>query len=98
MGSHKNKTLKDLTYISLKDEAADKIYPNKIKTILGKKGLVFFEDTSCYHKAAVCNKGSRLLLSIDYVLRRKVPPERPMLHKPSQSSSGFEELTAKTQR
>ena len=79
-GSHKNKTLKDLTHISLKDNVAEKIDCTKIRTILGKKGLVFLEDTSSYHKAAVCNKESRLLLSIDYVLRRKVLPERPLLH------------------
>jgi Phytanoyl-CoA dioxygenase (PhyH) len=75
-GSHKNKTLKDLAHISFKDDVAQKIYHNKMIAILGNKGLVFLEDTSCYHKAAVCNKEKRLLLSIDYVLRRKVPPER----------------------
>jgi hypothetical protein len=78
--THKNKTLKDLAHISLKDDVAEKIYPNKIRTILGRKGLVFLEDTSSYHKAAVCNKERRLLLSIDYVLRRKATPERPLLH------------------
>jgi hypothetical protein len=79
-GSHKNKTLKDLAHISLKDDVAEKIYPNKIRTILGKKGLVFLEDTTSYHKGVACNRERRLLLSIDYVLRRKVPPERPLLH------------------
>jgi ectoine hydroxylase-related dioxygenase (phytanoyl-CoA dioxygenase family) len=79
-GTHKNKTLKDLAHIVIKDDVAQEIYHNKIKAILGNKGLVFLEDTSSYHKAAVCNKERRLLLSIDYVLRRKVPPERPLLH------------------
>jgi Phytanoyl-CoA dioxygenase (PhyH) len=77
-GSHKNKTFKELARICFKDNVAQKIYPNKSKAILGNKGLVFLEDTSSYHKAAVCNKKSRLLLSIDYVLRRKVPQERPL--------------------
>jgi ectoine hydroxylase-related dioxygenase (phytanoyl-CoA dioxygenase family) len=73
-GSHKNKTLKDLAHIWFRDDVAQRIFHNKIKVILGNKGLVFLEDTSCYHKAAVCNKERRLLLSIDYVLRRSVPP------------------------
>lgn len=76
-GTHKNKTLKDLAQICFKDDVAQKKFHNKINTILGDKGLVFLEDTSSYHKAAVCNKERRLLLSIDYVLRRSVPPERP---------------------
>jgi len=80
VGSHKNKRLKDLAHISLKGDVADKIYGNKIRAILGKKGLVFLEDTSCYHRAAICNKERRLLLSIDYVLRRKHLPERPPHH------------------
>jgi ectoine hydroxylase-related dioxygenase (phytanoyl-CoA dioxygenase family) len=78
LGSHKNKTLKDLARIYFRDDVAQKLYPDQIKTVLGTKGLVFIEDTSGYHKAAVCNKESRLLLSIDYVLRRKVPPDRPV--------------------
>lgn len=75
-GSHRKKSLKDLARISLTDNLAKKIYPDQIRKILGKRGLVFVEDTSCYHKAAACKEGRRLLLSIDYVLRRKVPPEK----------------------
>jgi ectoine hydroxylase-related dioxygenase (phytanoyl-CoA dioxygenase family) len=77
-GSHKNKTLKYLAHICFEDHVAHEIYRDKIRAILGNKGLVFFEDTSCYHKAAVCNKERRLLLSIHYVLRHKIPPERPL--------------------
>src|SRR5262249_37302085 len=76
VGSNRKKRLKDLVHISLTDDVAEKSYHNKIKSIFGTKGLVFLEDTSSYHKAAACLKDSRLLLSIDYVLRRKVPPER----------------------
>lgn len=75
-GSHRNKTLKDLSRICIDDDTAEKIYGNRIKMVLGKKGLVFLEDTSSYHKAAACNTGTRLLLSVDYVLRRKVPPQK----------------------
>ena len=73
-GTHKNKRLKNLARIYFRDEVAQKLFPNQVKAVLGSKGLVFIEDTSGYHKASVCKKGSRLLLSIDYVLRRKVPP------------------------
>jgi len=79
-GSHRKTTLRKLARISIKDDVAKKMYRNKVTMIRGKKGLVFLEDTSSYHKASVCNKERRLLLSIDYVLRRKVPPERPLLH------------------
>jgi hypothetical protein len=81
-GSHKNKTLKDLAHICFSDDVAQRIFHNKIKVILGNKGLVFLEDTSSYHKAAVCNKERRLLLSIDYVLRRRVPPEKSIQRQP----------------
>ena len=72
-GTHKNKPLKSLAHIYLTDDVAQKLFPDQIKAVLGTKGLVFIEDISGYHKAAVCHKGSRLLLSIDYVLRRKPP-------------------------
>jgi hypothetical protein len=75
-GTHTNKTLKNIASIYFRDDVAQKMFPNQVKAVLGSKGLVFIEDTSGYHKASVCNKGSRLLLSIDYVLRRKVPPPR----------------------
>jgi hypothetical protein len=76
LGSHKNKTLKNLARIYLTDDVAQKLFPDQIKAVLGTKGLVFIEDISGYHKVAVCNKGSRLLLSIDYVLRRKTPAKQ----------------------
>jgi hypothetical protein len=38
---------------------------------------MIFEDTSAFHKAAACET-ERLLLSVDYVLRRPPPPERPV--------------------
>jgi hypothetical protein len=75
--THK-KTLKEIRSIVLKDDVAQKIYGDRIKVILGKKGTVFIEETSSYHKAEACKK-RRLLLSIDYVLRRKAPPGRPIL-------------------
>ena len=74
-GTHTNKSLKGLANITISDAVADNKYGHRIKTLLGGKGSVFFEETSSYHKAAVCNK-TRLVLKMDYVLRRRSPPER----------------------
>ena len=79
-GTHKTKSLKELARIVLDDDRARKSYGERIKPILGEKGTAFIEDTHTYHKASAGRK-IRGLLSIDYVLRRKVPPERPVLHK-----------------
>ena len=77
-GTHRHKTLKEIRSIVLDDDVADKKYHDRINVILGKKGTVFFEDTSCFHKVADGTK-SRLILAIDYVLRRKIPPDRPLV-------------------
>jgi hypothetical protein len=77
-GTHNSKTLKELSNITLDDGLAKEKFGDRIKVILGKKGMAFFEETSTYHKVEVC-KSRRLLLSIDYVLQRKAPPTRPVL-------------------
>ena len=77
-GTHDHKRLKDLKNITLDDDIAQKKYGDRIKVILGKRGTAFFEETSSYHKVEVC-KNRRLMLAIDYVLQRKVPPVRPIL-------------------
>ena len=77
-GTHKTKTLRELCHIILSDRAAEKKFGDRIKMILGPKGTVLFEETSSYHKAARC-RTKRLMLSIDYVLQRTPPPERPRL-------------------
>jgi hypothetical protein len=76
-GTHNNKSIKEIRNIILDDDMAHRIYGDRIRPILGKKGTVFAEETSAYHKIAVCKK-RRLILMIDYVLARKVPPERPV--------------------
>jgi hypothetical protein len=76
-GTHKNKTFNDLMQITIDDELAYVRYGEKITVILGKKGTVFAEESSAYHKIADC-KRRRLILMICYVLARKIPPERPM--------------------
>lgn len=76
-GTHKDKTFNDIMQITIDDELAYKRYREKITAILGKKGTVFAEESSAYHKIADC-KRRRLILMILYVLARKIPPERPM--------------------
>jgi hypothetical protein len=75
-GSHMTKSLWELLHIILSDNTAERWFGNRIKMILGQKGTVHLEETSCFHKAARC-KSQRLMLSIDYVLQRTPPPERP---------------------
>jgi Phytanoyl-CoA dioxygenase (PhyH) len=84
-GTHKNKTLRELMNISISDDFAKKLYGDKIQVVLGEKGTIFAEDTSCYHKAAVCEKASRLIASFDYVVRKKAPPV------PFSAAPGFKE-------
>ena len=75
-GTHKSKTLKELLSVVLDDRVAQDRYGGQIKAIPGRKGTVFFEETSSFHKVSAC-KEPRLILSIDYAIGRKVPPERP---------------------
>ena len=70
------KKITELCRIVLKDAAALLKFNDRIKMVLGRRGSMLFEETSSYHKAARC-KTNRLMLSIDYVLQRTPPPERP---------------------
>jgi Phytanoyl-CoA dioxygenase (PhyH) len=72
-GTHKRKSLREIRNLSLSDAAARQLYGNRIKAILGRKGTIFAEDTSCYHKAAECENGNRLIASFDYIIRKKSP-------------------------
>jgi hypothetical protein len=76
-GTHKTKTLSEIMKITIEDRLAYLKYGERIKAILGKKGTVFAEESSAYHKIADC-KERRLILMICYVLARKISPERPM--------------------
>lgn len=76
--THKITSTQKLMRIVLDDRVAAKLYGARIETILGPRGTAFIEDTLAYHKASAGPK-SRCILSIDYVLRRRVPPQRPVL-------------------
>lgn len=76
--THRTKSFREIYRIIMRDDVANQKFGSRIKTILGKKGTVLFEETSSFHKASRCiNK--RLMLSIDYVLRRTPPPERSVM-------------------
>ncbi len=77
-GTHREKSLLDLFTVILDDQKAHRRYGDRIKTILGEKGTVFFEETHNFHKASRCET-KRLILKIDYVLQRESPPQRPIL-------------------
>jgi hypothetical protein len=74
--THANKSFADICQIVLSDAAAQQKFGDRAKMILGPKGTVLFEETSSYHKASRCQT-ERLMLSIDYVLQRRPPPDRP---------------------
>ena len=75
-GTHKRKSLRQLHSRVIADEVAQKKYGNRIKVILGSKGTAFIEDTTCFHKVANGTK-ARLILSVHYVIQRRIPPEPP---------------------
>lgn len=77
--THRNKSFGEIFEIILSDESVqEKFGADRIKMILGPKGTMLFEETSSFHKASRCQT-KRLMLSIDYVLQRQPPPERPVL-------------------
>lgn len=76
--THRTKSFREICQIILSDEAAGRKYDGRIKMIIGGKGTVLFEETSSFHKASRCID-KRLMLSIDYVLQRTPPPERPVM-------------------
>lgn len=77
--THRAKSFGDICRIILKDKVAHEMFgEGRIKMIVGPKGTMLFEETSSFHKASRCQT-KRLMLSIDYVLQRSPPPERPVL-------------------
>lgn len=75
--THNAKSFGDICHVILNDTTAQQRFGDRIKTILGEKGTMLFEETSSFHKASRCQT-RRLMLSIDYVLQRPPPPEHPI--------------------
>ncbi len=72
-GTHKRKSLKEISNLWLSDDVASQLYGNRMETILGRRGTIFAEEPSCYHKAAECENTNRLIASFDYTIRKKSP-------------------------
>jgi hypothetical protein len=77
-GTHGIRSFADICHNILSDADAHQKFGDRVQLILGPKGTMLFEETSSYHKASHCQT-QRLMLSIDYVLQRRPPPERPTL-------------------
>lgn len=71
-GTHKHKTLRDLFVRRYTKKVGEKRFGERFKTLSGKAGMGFFEDTSAFHIQSIGRKG-RLTASISYTLHR--PPE-----------------------
>jgi hypothetical protein len=69
-GTHKKKNISDLINVYLDDDSALQTFGDRIKTVLGKKGTIIFEEQTIYHKRAIAEK-PRLMLAITYTLQRK---------------------------
>ena len=74
-GTHTRKTLREIRRITIDDSIVTRKYKDAVRVILGKKRTAFIEDTSAIHKMSTGRK-NRLILSIDYVVNRRPPPER----------------------
>lgn len=56
----------------MNDETAERVFGDKIKTIIGPKGTGFFEDLLNYHKHEYATqKAPRLMLAFTYVIHHK---------------------------
>jgi hypothetical protein len=72
-GTNKNRTLFNLMNWKMNDEKAEKVFGEKIHSIVGPSGTGFFEDLLNYHKHAFATqKTPRLMLAFTYVIQRKV--------------------------
>ena len=74
-GTNQRKSVSEIMAITVDDDSVERRYGKRVQTILGGKGTAFIEDTSSLHKVAAGHK-NRLMLSIDYVIGRRPPPER----------------------
>ena len=68
-GAHRRRTIFEKLHRRLTHQQALTRYGDQIRTMTGRRGTGFFEDTFCYHKGARPKK-RRLVLQIEYVIQR----------------------------
>ena len=69
-GTHRTKTLQELWARHLDDDTVHAHYPDRVHTIMGKRGTAWFEDTLAFHKHGYVGK-IRKAFSLQYSLHRK---------------------------
>lgn len=69
-GTHRTKTLQELWTRRLEDGQAHARYPDRVHTIMGKRGTAWFEDTLVFHKHGYVGK-FRKAFSLQYALHRQ---------------------------
>ena len=69
-GTHKTKTLKELWTHRLEDSEAYARYPDRVQTVMGKRGTAWFEDPVVFHKHGYVGK-LRKTFSLQYSLHRE---------------------------
>jgi len=69
-GTHKSKTLKELWTHRLEDSEAYTRYPDRVQTVMGKRGTAWFEDPVVFHKHGYVGK-VRKTFSLQYSLHRE---------------------------
>jgi hypothetical protein len=69
-GTHRAKTLQELWTHRLEDSQAYARYPDRVHTIMGKRGTAWFEDPLAFHKHGYVGK-FRKAFSLQYSLHRQ---------------------------
>jgi hypothetical protein len=67
-GTHVGKSWSEKLHRRIDDARALALYGERIRTLTGRRGEGFFEDTFCYHKGALPRK-PRLMLEFEWSLR-----------------------------
>ena len=68
-GTHRSKSLFEKLNRRISDEIAQRRYRNQIRTITGRAGTAFLEDTFCYHKGTSPRK-RRFIMEIEFGTQR----------------------------
>jgi hypothetical protein len=66
-GTHTRKTWFERLHRRIDERRAEAFYPGRIKTMTGRRGEGFFEDTLCYHRGSV-PRTRRLIMEFEWSL------------------------------